>query len=51
MSAAIRAAAGAPHTVAITTRMTSSNGGNASSIPAGTGGTAGVGGAGAVQKP
>ena len=51
VSAAIRAAAGAPQTVSITTQTNSSNGGNASSIPAGTGGAAGVGGAGTVQKP
>lgn len=51
VSNAIRAAAGAPQTVSITTQTNSSNGGNASSIPAGTGGAAGVGGAGTVQKP
>ena len=51
VSNAIRAAAGAPQTVSISTQTNSSNGGNASSIPAGTGGAAGVGGAGTVQKP
>jgi hypothetical protein len=51
VAAAIKSANGAPTTVTITTTGNSAAGGNASSIPAGTGGTAGVGGAGTVQKP
>ena len=48
---AMRAAAGAPQTVNISTQTNSANGGNASSIPAGTGGGMGVGGAGTITKP
>jgi hypothetical protein len=51
VAAAIKSANGAPQTVTITTTGNSASGGNASSIPAGTGGTAGVGGAGTVSKP
>ena len=51
VAAAIKSANGAPQTVTITTAGNSASGGNASSIPAGTGGTAGVGGAGTVSKP
>lgn len=51
VAAAIKSANGAPTNVTITTTGNSASGGNASSIPAGTGGAAGVGGAGTVQKP
>ncbi len=51
VAAAIKSANGAPTTVTITTTGNSASGGNASSIPAGTGGAAGVGGAGTVQRP
>lgn len=51
VAAAIKSANGAPQTVTITTTGNSASGGNASSIPAGTGGSAGVSGAGTVQKP
>lgn len=51
LTEAMRAAAGAPQTVNITTQTNSANGGNASSIPAGTGGGMGVGGSGTITKP
>lgn len=51
VAAAIKSANGAPETVTITTTGNTASGGNASSIPAGTGGSAGVGGAGTVQRP
>ncbi len=51
LSAVLSATSGAPQNVTITTSGNSVAGGNASSIPAGTGGSAGVGGAGSVNKP
>lgn len=51
VASAIKSANGAPTNVTITTTGNSASGGNASSIPAGTGGSAGVGGAGTVQRP
>jgi hypothetical protein len=51
LTAALASTNGAPQTVNITTQTNSSNGGTASSIPAGTGGAAGVGGSGTITKP
>lgn len=51
LTAALASTNGAPQSVTISTETNSSNGGNASSIPAGTGGGTGVGGSGTITKP